>query len=513
MSNKKRTARRKIQKSVRPRLAISSQQNLRLQQASQAQMAGDLAYAESSYRALIAEKATAPELFYNLALICIHKARPKEAQSLLKKTLALNPGFTDARVRLAELYQQAGNIEQAISSCQRVLSGQPGHVVAKYLLANLYKAQGKLKEAGEYYEQIMRAQPDYTQAHFTYSGIHKYRESDDPHIHSMLELYQKKNLQAENRTHLAFALAKAFEDLKEYPQAFKYMEEGNRLRYETFNYAIDGDERLFNDIVQVFTREALSQVEVNAEQSDRPIFIVGMPRSGTSLVEKILASHSDVYGAGELSDFYALAVENFLGEKNDFQFQPLNSYSNEIYEAVGKTYLEKINLLNDQAKRITDKLPFNFMMIGLIKIVLPNARIIHCNRDARDVCLSVYKQNFTTQNYRFAYDLKTVGQFHNLYRMLMKHWHEVLPGEIYDIEYEALTQNPEHEIRQLLAACDLEWQDSCLDFDKTPGLVTTASFYQVRQPMYTSSVSLWQKYEEFLQPLLTELEDGSNQRI
>jgi hypothetical protein len=138
---------------------------------------------------------------------------------------------------------------------------------------------------------------------------------------------------------------------------------------------------------------------------------------------------------------------------------------------------------------------------------LPNAKIIHCNRDARDVCLSVFKQNFTTQNYRFAYDLKTVGQFHNLYRMLMKHWHEVLPGEIYDIEYEALTQNPEHEIRNLLAACDLEWQDSCLDFDKTPGLVTTASFYQVRQPMYTSSVSLWQKYEAFLQPLLDELEE------
>ena len=470
-------------------------------------MAGNLAYAEPAYRALIAEKAKAPELFYNLALICIHSGRQKEAQSLLKQTLALNPGFMDARVRLAEIYQQTGNIEQAISSCQRVLAGQPGHVVAKYLLANLFKAQGKLEEAGEYYEQILRAQPDYTQAHFTYSGIHKYREPDDPHIHSMLELYQKKNLLAENRTHIAFALAKAFEDLKDYPQAFKYMEEGNRLRYETFDYAINGDERLFNNIAQTFTREALAQVKIDAAQSDRPIFIVGMPRSGTSLVEKILASHSDVYGAGELSDFYALGVENFLGEANGFKFQPLSAYSNEIYETVGKTYLEKINRLNDQAKRITDKLPFNFMMIGLIKIALPNAKIIHCNRDARDVCLSVFKQNFTTQNYRFAYDLKTVGQFHNLYRMLMKHWHEVMPGGIYDIEYEALTQNPEHEIRNLLAACDLEWQDSCLDFDKTPGLVTTASFYQVRQPMYTSSVRLWQKYEEFLQPLLNELDD------
>ena len=508
MSKKNRTTKRKFQKSARPRPSLSSQQNLRLQQASQAQVSGNLAFAESSYRALIAEKAKAPELFYNLALICIHTARRKEARSLLQQTLALNPGFMDARVRLAEILQQEGEIEQAISAYERVLSAQPGHVVARYLLANLLKAQGKLEQAGVHYEQIMRDQPDYTQAHFTYSGIHKYRESDDPHIHTMRELYQKKNLPAENRTHLAFALAKAFEDLKEYPQAFEYMAAGNRLRYATFNYAIDGDEALFNNIVRTFSRKAISRVEVDAEKSDRPIFIVGMPRSGTSLVEKILASHSDVYGAGELSDFYALGVEHFLSKSSDFGFRPLDTYSKSAFEAVGKSYLEKLKLLNGHVKHITDKLPFNFMMIGLIKIALPNAKIIHCTRDARDVCLSVYKQNFTTQNYRFAYDLKTVGQFHNLYGMLMKHWHEVLPGEIYDIGYEALTQNPEPEIRKLLSACDLDWQDSCLAFDKTPGMVTTASFYQVRQPMYTSSVSLWQKYEEFLQPLLDELEAG-----
>ena len=148
------------------------------------------------------------------------------------------------------------------------------------------------------------------------------------------------------------------------------------------------------------------------------------------------------------------------------------------------------------------------MMIGLIKITLPNAKIIHCVRDARDTSLSIYKQNFSTDNYRFAYDLKTLGQFHNLYRKLMKHWHRVMPGEIYDIEYESLTQNPESEIRKLLSACDLEWQQNCLDFDRSEGLVKTASFYQVRQPMYTSSVSLWEQYQEYLGPLLNELDAG-----
>ena len=150
-------------------------------------------------------------------------------------------------------------------------------------------------------------------------------------------------------------------------------------------------------------------------------------------------------------------------------------------------------------------MPFNMMMIGLVKIALPNAKIIHCVRDARDTCLSLYKQNFTTGNYRFAYDLRTVAQFHKQYQQLMKHWHEVLPGEIYDVSYEELTQNPEAEIRKLLKACDLEWQDDCLNFDKSGGIVKTASAYQARQPMYTSSVKLWEKYQAYLGPLLDEL--------
>ncbi len=494
-----------MQRPTKPRSAISSQQNIRLQQAIQAQTAGNLAFAEPAYRALIAEKVLAPELFNNLGLICAGSDRPGEARALWKKALAINPRFPDARMHLAAADEQAGKTEQAVSAYQRVLTDNPQMFVARYLLANLLKAQGKLSEAVALYEQIMQQQPRYTQAHFTYSGLHKYRDINDPHIGLMLGLYQKKNLTAENRIHLAFALAKAFEDFGDYPQAFRYLEEGNALRYRTFEYAIDGDEALINNIIRTFTAEALSRVRIHAEESDRPIFIVGMPRSGTSLVEKILASHSGVYGAGELDYLFALGVNHFLSDSGQRLFRPLEYYSNDTFEAVGRTYLEKINLLDDQASRITDKLPMNFMMIGLVKIALPNARIIHCVRDARDTCLSIYKQNFNTGNYRFAYDLKTVAQFYKLYRRLMEHWRQVMPGAIYDIEYESLTHNPEQEIRKLLSACDLEWQDECLHFDQSEGLVKTASFYQVRQPMYTSSVQLWERYREFLGPLLEEL--------
>lgn len=476
-----------------------------MQQAVQAQTAGNLAFAESAYRGLIAERARIPQLFSNLAMICMQTERRAEAMSLFKQALTVDPAFPDARMHLAGAYEQAGDTEQAINCYQQVLSRHPGMFVARYLLANQLKAQGRIDEAVVHYRKIMQQQPAYTQAHFSYSGVHKYRDAEDPHIASMLELYRNGALGADHRIHLAFALAKAFEDLGDYPRAFQYLDDGNGLRGRKYAYSIEGDRTLIENIIGTFTADAMAGVQVEGQPSDRPIFIVGMPRSGTTLVEKILASHSDVHAGGELDYMYALGVSEFLGKSGNFLFRPLDSYSKEAFESVGKAYLEKLAQLNDESARVTDKLPFNFQMIGLIRIALPNARIIHCVRDPRDTCLSIYKQNFSTENYRFAYDLKSLGQFHNLYRRLMEHWHRVMPGAIYDIEYESLTRDPEREIRKLLAACGLDWQDACLDFHKSKGMVKTASFYQVRQPMYTSSVSLWERYREYLGPLLDEL--------
>lgn len=506
MSHKKRKVKKKPQKTATSRHAISRQQNVRLQQAIHAQSSGNLVIAEAEYRALIAEKIKAPEIYCKLAQICAQSARRDEADGLWKKALAIDPGFLEARMNLADSYQRAGNIERASNLYRRIISDHKHFVIAKYMLANILKSQGKLEEASVCYQQIVAQQPDYTQAHFTYSGIHKYQDKTDPHFNSMLELYQKGDLKAESRIHLVFALAKACEDIGDYPQAFNYLKSGNDLRFAEFNYDIESDKALIQNIIQTFSGEAISRLQINAESSNRPIFIVGMPRSGTSLVEKIIASHSDVYGAGELEHMLALGTSRFLGQSNNFQYLSLDSYTQSTFEMVGKAYLEQIALLNNQASRVTDKMPFNMMMIGLIRIALPNAKIIHCVREAKDTCLSIFKRNFTTGNYRFAYDLKTVAQFHNQYRMLMRHWHETMPGTIYDVSYESLTQNPEHEIRKLLSACDLEFQESCVNFEKTEAVVKTASAFQVRQPMYTSSVGLWEKYKQFLGPMLDELQ-------
>lgn len=495
--------RRKTPKSRHP---ISSQQNARLQQAIHAHSTGRLALAEAGYRALIAEKIRSPELYCKLALICAQSARRDEADVLWKKALAIDPHFLEAQMNLADSYQQAGDIERASDIYRRVVARHKDLYVAKYLLANILKSQGKLDEASVFYQQIVVQQPDYTQAHFTYSGIHRYKDKTDPHFSSMLELYQRGDLSTEGRIHLAFALAKASEDIGDYPEAFNYLKSGNDLRFRELNYDIQSDKALIQSIIQTFSADAIARLQVTAESSNRPIFIVGMPRSGTSLVEKIIASHSDVYGAGELEYMFALGTSRFLGESNNFEYQPLDSYPKSTFEIVGKTYLEQIAVLNNKASRVTDKMPFNMMMVGLIRIALPNAKIIHCVRDARDTCLSIFKQNFATGNYRFAYNLKTVAQFHNQYRQLMRHWHETTPGAIYDVSYESLTRNPEHEIRELLSACDLEFEESCLTFEKTEAVVKTASAFQVRQPMYTKSVGLWEKYRQFLGPMLDELE-------
>lgn len=508
MSNKKRKLKKKNQKTVKPKRVISAQQSVRLQQAIQAHSGGKLNIAEAEYRSLIAEKIRTPQIYCNLAAVCAQTARRSEAESLWKQALAISPRFLEAQMNLADSFQQAGKLEQAIDAYRRIIPDHGQVFVAKYQLANLLKSQGKFSEASDLYQQVMTQQPGYTQAHFSYSGIHRYQDRSDPHIGLMLELYQKDGLTDENRIQLAFALAKAFEDIEDYPEAFRFLKSGNDLRHKEFNYQIDSDEELIQSIIKSFSVEAISNVQITPETSNKPIFIIGMPRSGTTLVEKIIASHSDVYGAGELDYIFALGSRLFLKESLHFQFDSLGSYPKHNFELVGKTYLEKIDLLDSKSRRMTDKMPFNMMMIGLIKIALPHAKIIHCVRDAKDNCLSIYKQNFTTGNYRFAYDLKTVGQFHNQYQLLMKHWHEVLPGEIYDLNYEALTQNPEVEMRKLIEACGLEWQEACLNFDKSAAVVKTASAYQARQPMYTSSVRLWEKYQKFLQPLLDEL-DGA----
>ncbi len=234
-----------------------------------------------------------------------------------------------------------------------------------------------------------------------------------------------------------------------------------------------------------------------------------MPRSGTTLVEQILASHPDVYGGGELGDLKRI-ITSYFGMEDDTGFaDKIRQTESEYFIGAGDEYVTSVRNHFNTDKFITDKMPGNFKFIGMIRLMLPNAKVIHCRRDPLDTCLSIFKNYFSKSHY-YAYDLTELGKYYNLYRDLMKHWHSVLPDFIYDIQYEDVVADQEKQSRALLEHCGLEWDDACLEFHRTDRPVMTASASQVRRPIYKDSVQSWKRYENWLAPLLDVL---ANRRV
>lgn len=467
----------------------------------------DFRQAIDYYQKVVIENPKFALVFLNLSISLTEIGKLDEGEKSCREAINLNPNLLQAKEYLGLILVRKGNLTQAKKLFTQLITDNPVNVKALYELGNILKSQGELKQAALYYQKAYTIQPGYTQAHFTYSSIHKYKDSDEPHIVLMQKQHQLENLPTVNKIQLSFALAKSFEDVKDFKQAFKYLEQGNFLRFNQYHYTSESDVDFIKNIMETFSEEAVNNCKFTSQYSEQPIFIVGMPRSGTTLVEQILSSHSKVHGAGELDYFFKLGTDQFLTQETDFLFAPLNTYTKKQLENIGATYLKKTKELNKGATYITDKLPFNMLLIGLIKMTLPNAKIIHCVRDPKDNCLSIFKQNFTTDNYRFGYDLKSLGKFHNTYRDMMKHWHSLFPEAIYDVHYETLVNDPETEIKKLVAACGLAWENECLHFNKSTSTVNTASAVQVRKPMYTSSVGIWQQYREYLQPLFDELDE------
>ncbi|MGB1548696.1 MAG: sulfotransferase family protein, partial [Alphaproteobacteria bacterium] len=285
-----------------------------------------------------------------------------------------------------------------------------------------------------------------------------------------------------------FALGKAYEDCEDYDRAFNYYTRGNKLKRAELAF----------DIVETFSKPFLKKEADRGFDSEVPIFILGMPRSGTSLVEQILASHSEVHGGGERAEWMRLVrgIDSFPDGVRDF--------GPEDFARLGENYVEALRKLAPEAARITDKLPHNFLHVGLIHLALPKAKILHCVRNPVDTCLSCYKHLFDSE-LSFAYDLDELGRYYRLYERLMHHWRAVLPGRMLDVPYEELVADQETLSRRILDFCELPWEPACLDFHKTDRRVQTASVAQVRQPIYTTAVRRWRKYEHRIAPLLAAL--------
>jgi hypothetical protein len=308
------------------------------------------------------------------------------------------------------------------------------------------------------------------------------------------------SLSGEQQIPLHFALGKAYADLGEHPRSFAYLLKGNALKRAGVRYDEAATLKRFERIQAAFTSELLREKAGAGDGSTAPVFVLGMPRSGTTLVEQILASHSKVFGAGEL-DAFGRAVAS-IATVNGVAFPEFAStISAEGLRSLGESYVERLSRAPAAAGRIVDKMPSNFAFVGLIHLALPHARIIHTRRDPLDTCLSCFSILFTSEH-AHAYDLGELGRFYRGYASLMTHWRNVLPpGVMLEVQYEDVVDDLEGQARTIIAHCGLEWEDSCLAFHATQRPVETASARQVRQPIYRSSVGRWRSYAGLLQPL------------
>lgn len=307
------------------------------------------------------------------------------------------------------------------------------------------------------------------------------------------------------RMQLSFGLGKMHDDLKVYDKAFDYFAEGNAIRRKGISYDGAKTRVEFEAMKATFSREFFENHRPSAIEDDAPIFVVGMPRSGTTLVEQIIASHPQVFGAGELVILKTAVGKGFpLDMKGGFPAGIANMPDKAFADA-GHDYLDMLHARYPGFKHVTDKMPGNFLLVGFLHLMLPKAKIVHCSRNAVATCLSIFKSHFRGDGHLYGYDLAELADFHNLYVDMMAHWHTVLPGVVHDVRYEDFVADQEGQSRALIDYLGLPWNDAVLSFHENERQVRTASAAQVRQPMYKGSVDLWKRYGDRLNPLIERL--------
>lgn len=425
-----------------------------------------------------------------------------QALLYLKKAVHADPRSAEAFLNLGNALRHH-DPDQAIAAYRKALSINPKLAYAYNNLGALLEEQGHFDLAREALVAALRLKPTFGEAHRHLANLEPHAEITE-HILAMEALMSDSTISSHDKLHIGFGLGKAYEDLGDYARAMDLFQRANRLTRASFSYSLDTDRRFVQRLIHSFDAERLA-ADPAAIWDETPIFIVGMPRSGTSLVEQILSSHPDVFGAGEqryLPQALEARCPHLSGEDTARCLERLNRSG---LTRIGHDYLKRLRSHDRRAKYITDKLPHNFLRIGLIRLALPKARIIHCTRDPVDTCLSIYKNYFIT-DHAYAYDQQELGHYYRLYKDLMAHWHAVAGNAIYDISYEDLVANPETQMRALLAFCGLDWDKACLAFHENQRRVATASSAQVRRPIYNSSVALWKHFESGLSELLAVLQ-------
>ena len=436
------------------------------------------------------------EAYSNLGITLKELGRLDEAEDSYNKAITLKPDYAEAYSNLGIALKELGRLDEAEANYLQAIVLKPELAEAHNNLGNTLQELGRLDEAKASFTQAIALKPDYAEAHRHLSLVKKFYGQDEQYS-KMLELYLDENISEEQRCHINFGLAKACEDCENFEQAFTHYSEGNKLRKKLLNYDINQDVELFRQIKSNYPQikhNSLKPAKMSTNLT--PIFIVGMPRSGTTLVEQIISSHSQVTGAGELPHVARWGA--FIA----------SGFSKANYEALldfRHKYLAELQEVSKENLIVTDKMPQNFRYIGLLASVFPEAKIIHVKRNPAAVCWANYKQYFISKHIGYCYAIDDVISYYRLYEDLMNFWKNTLSEKIYNLDYELLTVNQESETQQLIDYLGLDWDEKCLSPQNNKRSVATASNLQIRQEVYQGSSQQWKKYEPFLKGALNGL--------
>jgi tetratricopeptide (TPR) repeat protein len=422
-----------------------------------------------------------------------------------KRLIKLKPGAPDGHIWLATASASAGHHQDAIESFDKALEIAPEHVGALCGKGNAYRTIGDQDSSITAFRRAIKANPLHAEAYWSLANMKTFR-FEDSEVDDMLALLGDERIPLEGQVQLNNALGLEAEGRREYDRAFELIQRGNILRRgQEFYDRVENEEKI-NLTIEAFTPQFLEDNTGHGDPDPAPIFIVGLPRSGSTLIEQILSSHSMVDGTHELADLgKAIKFSRKLtGPRLRYPTSVANMDA-DGFKRLGNNYIKRTRQFRGSRPFFTDKNPNNFVHVGLLHLILPKAKIINAKRHPLDSCFGSYKQLFA-QGQPFCYDLVEVGEYYLQYQRLMDHWHEVLPGKVLDVQYEEVVADLEGQVRRILEYCGLDWEESCLRFHETSRSVKTASSEQVRQPIYSSAVNTWRHYEPHLDTLMEVLE-------
>ena len=435
-------------------------------------------------------------IYNNLGLLYSHQKNDFiKAEKYYKKSIDLNQKIPEPYNNLATVYKSTDRLKEAIESYNKAIEINPKFVHAYHNLGNIYLSQGKFEQAKKNFEQAIEIDPSYSDAHRTLSRLINYSDNNS-HFLKLKNLYKKINL--DHKINLGFALGKAYEDIKNYEKSFKFYDEANSIYNKKTNFSMDRENEKFDKIKKTFDKELFEKYKDCGLIDSSPIFILGMPRSGTTLIEQILSSHPDVFGGDEQIFIPTLINNNFGNKDFNLYFSNIINFKKENFRKIGEDYISSMKNLSKDSLRFTDKFPENFLWIGFIKLILPKSKIIHCFRNSKDNCISLFKNHFPDGRINYSYNLDTTVEYYNKYYDLMNHWNKIFPDFIFNIKYEKLISETENELKKLLKFCDLSWNNKCLNFHDNKRVIKTASDVQARHKIYSSSINSWKNFEKFV---------------